>query len=124
MLDASEPAFDEIAVPILMPIDLVVHRAPRMRRDHRLDGSGGECLSQVRRIEGGVGHHSLGLHPLEQAMRTGDVARLPRGEHKARELAEPFDQGVNLGAQSPARAPERLRPVFFIVSEVGHTQPR
>ena len=87
-------------MPILMPIELVRNRTPGMRGDHRLDGSGGERLSQVRRIEGGVRHHRLGRHVLEQGMRLGDVAGPPRGEGKARELAEPFDQGVNLGAQS------------------------
>lgn len=75
--------------------------APVDRLDQRI---GIECL---------VCDHGVGLDALDQRRRLCQIVRLSSRQLPARQIAQPFDQAVNLSGQPAARAPDRLIAVFF-----------
>ena len=69
----------------------------RERLDHPLVG-----------VEGFVGDQRVGLHVGQQLVGADQIVGLAAGQMEADRIAEGIDQGVDLGAQSAARAPDRL----------------
>ncbi|OFW12226.1 MAG: hypothetical protein A3H27_14010 [Acidobacteria bacterium RIFCSPLOWO2_02_FULL_59_13] len=59
-----------------------------------------------------LGDHSISIDTLQRGIGFSDVMRLPFGENEPRQIAQPLDQRVDLGAQSATRAPDRLLPFF------------
>ena len=83
------------------------------RRDDRFSACLHEGLNERIGVIGFVGGDGLRGNTLDQVVRLRDVMDLPGGELPARQVAQPFDQRVNLGRQSATRAADRLAAVFF-----------
>lgn len=67
------------------------------RRDHPLVGV--ECL---------VGEQHVGLHRRQEVVGADQIVGLAAGEEEADRVAEGVNQGMDFGAQSTARASDRL----------------
>lgn len=100
-------------MPVTFGIERVFASARRVARDHHADAPCAQALTQIGGIVSGVGHHMGAAHLREQLLYVGNVAHLPRGESESSQLTQTLHQGVDLGTQPAARAPERLRAVFF-----------
>jgi hypothetical protein len=98
---------------VLMPIVRSLISAMRHRRDHDFGAGLFDRADQCIGIEGLVRNDCLGLDALDELMRPGQIVGLTRGERPSRQIPQSLDEAVNLGAQSPARAPDRLVAVFF-----------
>ena len=59
-------------------------------------------------VERLVGDQRIGLHRGQQVVGPDQVVCLAAGQEEADRVAQRIDQGVDLGAQSAARAPDRL----------------
>lgn len=114
MLDLEEEALDEIA----LAIEGVVARHLRRCSPRRDDGNGvlgadglAKCLGIVALVAKDVLSRDVGDEGLGLAI----VARLPWGQEEAQRIAQGIDDGMNLGGQSAARAPDRtsFRPPFL-----------
>ena len=112
MFDPAEVTFDEIAVLILMLVIRSGGVALGARRDDRFGAALGNGLAQVIRIKGFISDNGLSVNALKQRGRLGNVMRLPLSESESGKVSQAFDQGMNLGGQSAARAPDRLRAFF------------
>lgn len=98
---------------VLMPIEVALHDAMSHWRDHDFGSGLLDRLDQGIGIEGLVCDHGIGLNALDQRLRPRQIVRLSTRQFPPRQISQPFDQAVNLGAQPPARAPDRLIAVFF-----------
>jgi hypothetical protein len=59
-------------------------------------------------IERLVGDQRVGLHLGQKMICTDQIMRFAAGQEEAGRVAERIDGGMDLGAQSAARAPDRL----------------
>ena len=59
-------------------------------------------------IECFVGDQNVCLHVRQQVVGTDQIMGLPTGDVEAYRTAERINQGMDFGAQPPARAPDRL----------------
>ena len=55
-----------------------------------------------------VGDQHIGRHRRQEMVRSHKVVRFTAGQEKAERVPERIDQCMDLGAQSAARAPDRL----------------
>ena len=74
---------------------------------------GGQMVEEGIGVVGLVGTHRLGLQALQQGQCLGAVAGLAAGQSESGQRPEALDEGVNLGAQSAARSPQRLVAFFL-----------
>jgi len=116
LLEFGEEVLDQVARFIEMPIEPAGHPSVGLGRNHggfalgnqRLDDPfvGVECL---------FGDQHLGLHVRQKVVGTDQIVRLATGQVEADRIAERIDQGMDLGAQPAARAPDRLvLAIFFL----------
>jgi len=91
MFDAAEEPLDEIAMLVLMPIEVALYRAMSHGRDHGLGPSLGNRRDQRIGIEGFVGDHGIGLDAVDQGVGSRQIVRLPAREFPPREIPQPFD---------------------------------
>src|ERR1700756_2024214 len=89
---------------------VVARRGPvGSRRDHHGLTSGRQRLKYASiGVERLVGDQRIGLHRGQQVVRPHQVVCLAAGQEEADRVAQCVDQGVDLGAQSTARAADRL----------------
>ena len=89
---------------------IVAQRGPiGPRRDHGGFAGGGQRLEDARvGVERLVGDQRIGLHRGQEVVCSHQVVRFTAGQEKAERIAERIDQCMDLGAQSAARAPDRL----------------
>lgn len=87
---------------VLMPIKVALHDAMSHGRDHDPCSGLLDRLDQRIGIEGLVCDHGIGLDALDQHLRPGQIVRLSTRQFPPRQVPQPFDQTVNLGAQPPA----------------------
>ena len=101
--------FEEIAV--IVSADFAVG----LGRDYRrLTGRGQWHNDPFVGVEGFVGDQNIGLHGWQKVIGAEQIMRLTAGQEEADWIAQGIDQGVDLGAQSTARAADRLvRAGFF-----------
>jgi hypothetical protein len=59
-------------------------------------------------VEGFVTDQHIGLHVRQQMIGADQIMRLTAGEEEVDGVAQRIDQGMDLGAQSAARATDRL----------------
>ncbi len=79
------------------------------RRDHRGLTSGGQRLKYALiGVERLVGDQRIGLHRGQQVVGAGQVVCFAAGQEEADRVAQRVGQDVYLGAQSAARAADRL----------------
>lgn len=96
-----------------MAVEGALDQAMAARWDHRLDLVGCQMFEDGIGIVSLVGTDRIGLQAPQQGQRLGAVAGLTAGQREAGQRAQAFDEGVNLGAQSAARSPERLVAFFL-----------
>jgi hypothetical protein len=72
-------------------------------------------LGKLRTVNGIalVPDHLMHGKAFNKRLRLGDVVHLTARELPAQRVAQRIRRRMNLGAQPPTRAPERLRAVFF-----------
>ena len=96
-----------IELPLLLPIGL--------RWDHHLLSRGGHRLDDTFiGVVGFVGDQRVSFEVGQEFIGADEIMDLAAGQIKAGWITQRIDPRVNLGAQSAARAPDRLVfPVFF-----------
>ena len=109
LLDLGEEVLDQMARRIKLAV-IAAWRGPvGSRRDHRGLPSGCQRLKDARiSVERLVGDQRIGLHRGQQVVRPLQVVCLATGQEEADRVAQRVDQGVDLGAQSATRTPDRL----------------
>jgi hypothetical protein len=99
-------------VPVFPPPNYVIvaqRRSVGSRRDHRGLAGGRQRLTDARvGVERLVGDQRIGLHRGQQVVRPLRVVCLAAGQEEVERVAQRVDQGVDLGAQSAARASDGL----------------
>jgi len=113
MLDFVEEALDEVAFAIEHEVALAGRLPVGSGRNDRGDGSLLEGVDQGIGIIGLVADQGPWVGVLQQRGCPGQVVVLPRCQPQVGRIAQGIDKGMDLGAQSPAGAPDRLRAVFF-----------
>ena len=109
LLDLGEEVLDQMARRIKLSV-IVARRGPvGSRRDHRGLTGGCQRLKYPRvGVERLVGDQRIGLHRGQQVVGPLQVVRLAAGQEEVDRVAQRVDQGVDLGAQAAARAPDGL----------------
>ena len=113
MLDAAEEAFHQVAVFVKVLIEGTLDDAIAFGRDDRLNIVRVEMRDDHVSIVGFVRAQRVGQQIVQQGQCLRAVTGLAASETEAGERPQAFNQGVNLGAQSAPRSPERLVTVFF-----------
>jgi hypothetical protein len=83
------------------------------RGDDRLRTAGRDGVDQGLGVVSFVGSNRFGRDAIEQRLGFGHVSRLSGGQAPPCEVAEGFDQGMDLCGQPPARSANRLGALFF-----------
>jgi hypothetical protein len=94
-------------------IERTLDEAMAARRNHRFDVVDGQMIEDGVGVVSLVGSERIRLQILQRCPRLRAVAGLAAGEGEAGQRSQPLDQGVNLGAQSAARSPQRLVTLFW-----------
>ena len=109
LFESGEEVLDEVPCLVYLAIIVTGDLAVRFAWDHRRLAGGHEgrddALVGIERL---VSDQHAGLHARQQVVCSDEVVGLAASEMKAGRIAERIDRGVYLGAQSPARAPDRL----------------
>src|ERR1035438_9289812 len=113
LLDASEESLDEIAILVQMGIVRPEFLAVGARRDNRLRRAGSNGLDQSIGIVALVAYDCLGGDTGNQVGGMVDIGDLSSAQNQPQWIAQRIHRGVHLGAQSAARAPDRLSAFFF-----------
>ena len=109
LLDLGEEVLNQMARCIELSV-IVARRGPvGSWRDHCGLARGRQRLKDARvGVERLVGDQRVGFHGGQQVVRPDQVMCLAAGQEEANRVAQRVDQGVDLGAQSAARVPDRL----------------
>ena len=109
LLDLGEEVLDQMTCRIKLSVIVAWQGPVGPRRDHRGLTGGGKRLKDARvGVERLVGDQRVGLHRGQQVVGPNQVVCLATGQKEADRVAKRVDQGVDLGAQSAARSPDRL----------------
>jgi hypothetical protein len=109
LLESGEEVLDQVArleqVAVVVAADFPVG----LGRDHHgLTGHEKRINDPLLGIERLIGDQRLGLHRRQQFVGTDEIMFLAAGQGEANRIAERIDQRVDFGAQSAARAADRL----------------
>ena len=109
LLEPCEEVLDQVArleeLAVIVSADLAIG----LGRDHSgLAGRGEWRNHPFVGVEGFVGDQGVGLHGGQKMIGTDQIMRLTAGQEEADRIAKGVDQGMDLGAQSAARAADRL----------------
>ena len=117
LLEFGEEVLDEVARLVDFTI-IGARLAPvGFGGDHGgLAGSGERGAHPSVGIESLVGDQRVGLHARQEMVGADEIVCLSAGQEEADRIAERIDQGMDLGAQSAARAPDRLIFVEFFLA--------
>ena len=113
MFDACEEALDQIAVLVQMRIVDPEFLSVGTRRDDRLSTAGLDTLNQGIGVVALVGDDRIGLDIGDQVGGEVDIGDLTRTQDQSQRVAQGVHSGVDFGAQSASRAPDRLRAFFL-----------
>jgi hypothetical protein len=113
MLDTTEEALNEVTPFVDVAIKGARFDSVYSRRNHCLRTRRDDSVDQGLGVVGFVGGNRIGLDSLEQWLRFAHVGPLPGCEAPAREVAEGFDQGMDLRCQSATRPANGLLAFFF-----------
>ena len=109
LLEPGEEILDQMTcleeVAIIVAADLPM--GPR-RDHHRLAGSNEWLDNPLISIECPIADQGVGLHCRQQVIGADKVMSLAAGQVEADGVAQRVDEGMDLGAQSAARAADRL----------------
>lgn len=96
-----------------MPIEGPLHEPGFLGRNHSLRSQIGDRLENAVGIVGFVGGYGIRINAGQQVRSLRHIVSLACGQRESRQVAQSFDQRMNLGGQSAARVAERLITVFF-----------
>ena len=113
LLDASEEAFDQVAVFVVMAIEAALGKAIGAGRDDRLCTGRFDCRNEVIGIVTLVGDDGVCWKVLDGLGRTVDVGNLPRRENHPQRIAQGIDHDMQFGRQSAPRTADFLTTGFF-----------
>jgi hypothetical protein len=113
VLDPTEEALNEVAPFVDVPVKVARVGPVGSRRNDHFCTTGRDGVDQGLRIIGLVGGNGVGCHTLKQRLGLGHVGRLSGCEAPPSEVAEGFDQGMNLRCQPATRPANRLGALFF-----------
>lgn len=109
-----EEPFNEVALAIQSKVCIARFDPIGLRRNDRHDPPSLKGANQGVGIIGFISQKRLGFDRLQQRFCLTDVRGLPRRERQGDRIAQRVDDGVDLGGQSTARAPDGLiLPLFF-----------
>ena len=109
LLELGEEILDQVAR--LVEVSVVVRGELRLALGGIttvLPAAVSGSMTRFLGIERLVGDQRVGLHRGQQLIGTDEIVRLAAGQGEADRIAERIDQRVDLGAQSAARAADRL----------------
>jgi len=104
---------DKVATLIDVPIEAARLVPIGTRGNYRLRAAGRDGVDQGIGVVRFVRSNRLGGNAGEQRFRFADIRCLPRCQAPAGEVAEAFDQGMDLGGQPSTGATDRWRTFFF-----------
>ena len=113
VLEFVEEALDEIALAIEGEVARHRRCPAGMRRNHWSDLPPGEEIDEAIGVIGLVADQGRRVVLCEQRLGANKIVGLSWREHQLHGIAQSIDERVNFGAQSAARAADRLRAVFF-----------
>jgi hypothetical protein len=114
LLHLCEEILNQVTCRIEVLIEFTWQGSVGARRDHRgLPGSSQRFEDPLVGVEGFVGDQSIGLHRWQEMICAHQIVRLAAGQMEADRVPQGINQGMDLGAQSAARAPDRLVAGFF-----------
>jgi hypothetical protein len=109
LLEPGEEVLDQMACLEQVLVVVAAHFPVSLGRDHHGLARGEEWVDDtLLGIECLVGDERLGLHRRQELVGANEIMRLAAGEGEPNRIAQRIDQGVDLGAQSAARATDRL----------------
>ena len=115
LLELGEEILDQVTRGVDITIECLRLLPIGLRWDHRFLSRGGERFANpLVRIKRLIGDQCIGLHIGQQLVGSDKVMSFATGQIKAGRIAKGIHQRVDLGAQSAARAADRLvLAVFF-----------
>jgi hypothetical protein len=109
LLELGEEVLNQAACPVEIAIVIPGLAAIGLGGDHcRLACSGQRHDDPFIGVERFVADQHIGLHVRQQMIGADQIMRLTAGEEEVDGVAQRIDQGMDLGAQSAARATDRL----------------
>jgi hypothetical protein len=109
LLELGKEVLDQMACLVEMTIIVTDHLTVGFGGDDRGLASNGQWLDNpLIGIERLITDQGVGLHGREKVICPNEVMSLATSEEEADEVAQCVGQGVDLGAQSAARATDRL----------------
>jgi hypothetical protein len=114
VLDASEEAFDQIAVSVEMAIEAALGKTIGAGRNHGLRAGGFDCCNEVVGVVSLVRDDSLRGQVLDGLGRTFDVGNLACGENHPQRIAQGIHGDMQLGGQPTPRSTDFLATRFFL----------
>ena len=113
LLEPCEEALDNVAVAVLVAIEVALGGSISFRRDHCLCLFAGDVPDQRIGVIGFIGQHCGRFDVIEQCLGLRDVVNLSAGQGKSCELAKFFNACMNLGGQPTPRTSKSLLPFFL-----------
>jgi len=108
LFEFVEEPFDEVAFLVEGEIARSLVFAIAFRWNHRGDCLALQQLNKAVGVERLVGDQRVGIDVFDETRRGLQLVHLPLGQREGHGIAQGIDEGVNLGRQSAARAPDRL----------------
>jgi len=117
LFDFGKEILDQMARFVDIPIVTAQFAPVGFGRDHRDPANLGKwredaCVG----VECLVGDQRAGLHCGQEVVGSDEIMGLAAGQEEADRVTERIDQGVDLGAQSTARTPDRLVLAGFFLA--------
>jgi len=98
-----------VAFLVEVLIEVAAGAAAGLGRDYgRLAGCGQRRDDPFVGVERLVGDQRVSVHGGQQVIGSDQIMGLPAGQEKAQGVAQSIGQGMDFGAQSAARTPDRL----------------
>ena len=113
MLEQIEQALDEIAFAIKREVARSRGLAVGLGRDDRGDLALREGVDERIGIISLVADQGLWVGVFDQRLGASQIVVLSGRQHQRDGIAQRIDERMDLRGQSAARAPDRLRTVFF-----------
>lgn len=113
LLEFGKEALDQIAIAVLVLAECPLIFSVCFRRNDGLGVFAVDIREQRISVVSFVGQDRAWLHLLYQCLCLCYVGDLSAGEREARQLAQPFDTGMDLGRQTAPRTSQGLFTLLF-----------
>jgi hypothetical protein len=109
LLELGEEVFNQVARRVEVTVIASRLCSVRLGRDdNRFAGRDQRLNHPFIGVERLVGDQRIGLHRWQEMVGANEIMGLSAGQKEVDRIAESIDQGMDLGAQSTARAANRL----------------